>query len=86
MLAEVFRTTSGTFVSNHPEGRFGARGAGADALVRDVPWDDYYGPGSPLARLVERGGTVAPPRRRHQHRHRSFTTPNTSPTCLTSAG
>ena len=57
-LAEVFRTTSGTLVSNHPEGRFAARGAGADALLRDVPWDDYYGPGSPLARLVERGGHV----------------------------
>jgi aminoglycoside N3'-acetyltransferase len=54
----VFRTTPGTRVSNHPEGRFGARGRLADELVRDVPWDDYYGPGSPLERLVEHDGKV----------------------------
>ena len=58
MLAEVFRTTPGTLVSDHPEGRFAARGRDAAALVDDVPWDDYYGPGSPLARLVERRGKV----------------------------
>jgi aminoglycoside N3'-acetyltransferase len=27
-------------------------------MVGDVPWDDYYGPGSPLQRLVEWGGRV----------------------------
>lgn len=58
VLAEIFRQTPGTVVSNHPEGRFAARGACAGALLADVPWDDYYGPGSPLARLVERGGQV----------------------------
>lgn len=58
MLAEVFRTTPGTVVSNHPEGRFGARGRLAHELTRDVPWDDYYGPGSPLQRLVDEGGRV----------------------------
>jgi aminoglycoside N3'-acetyltransferase len=58
VLAEVFRATPGTHVSNHPEGRFAARGRGAEALLRDVPWNDYYGPGSPLARLVEAGGQV----------------------------
>jgi aminoglycoside N3'-acetyltransferase len=58
VLAEVFRRTPGTLVSDHPEGRFGARGAGAGALLSDVPWHDYYGPGSPLARLVEAGGLV----------------------------
>lgn len=58
MLAEVFRTTPGTVVSNHPEGRFGARGRLARELTRDVPWDDYYGPGSPLQRLVDEGGRV----------------------------
>ena len=58
VLAEIFRTTSGTLVSDHPEGRFGARGQRAAEFVRDVPWDDYYGPGSPLARLVEAGGSV----------------------------
>jgi aminoglycoside N3'-acetyltransferase len=58
VLAEVFRTTPGTVVSDHPEGRFAARGREAAALVGEVPWDDYYGPGSPLARLVERRGKV----------------------------
>ena len=58
VLAEVFRTTPGTVVSDHPEGRFGARGRLAAELITDVPWDDYYGPGSPLARLVDAGGTV----------------------------
>ena len=33
-----------------------ARGAGAAELVADIPWDDYYGPGSPLERLVRRSG------------------------------
>lgn len=58
VLAEIFRQTPGTLVSNHPEGRFGARGRLAESLVTDVPWDDYYGPGSPLERLVERRGKV----------------------------
>jgi aminoglycoside N3'-acetyltransferase len=58
MLAEVFRTTPGTVVSSHPEGRFGARGRLAHELTRGVPWDDYYGPGSPLQRLVDEGGRV----------------------------
>jgi aminoglycoside N3'-acetyltransferase len=56
-LAEVFRTTPGTIVGDHPDGRFAARGARAEELVRDPPWDDYYGPGSTLDRLV-RGGRV----------------------------
>jgi aminoglycoside N3'-acetyltransferase len=58
VLAEVFRRRPGTVVSDHPEGRFGASGRLAEALVRDVPWDDYYGPGSPLERLVAAGGRV----------------------------
>ena len=58
VLAEVFRTTPGTLVTNHPEGRMGARGRLAGQLTRDVPWDDYYGPGSPLERLVELHGKV----------------------------
>jgi aminoglycoside N3'-acetyltransferase len=58
VLAEVFRTTPGTIVSDHPEGRFGARGALAEELLADVPWNDYYGPGSPLDRFVRRGGQV----------------------------
>ena len=58
VLAEVFRTRPGTVVSDHPEGRFGASGPLADALLRDVPWDDYYGEGSPLDRFVAAGGRV----------------------------
>ena len=58
VLAEVFRTTPGTIVSDHPEGRFGARGSRARELVDNVPWDDYYGPGSPLERLVQADGQV----------------------------
>jgi aminoglycoside N3'-acetyltransferase len=58
VLAEVFRQLPGTLVSNHPEGRFGARGRLAERLTSDVPWDDYYGPCSPLERLVELHGKV----------------------------
>ena len=58
VLAEVFRRRRGTKVSDHAEGRFGARGRLAESLVEDVPWDDYYGPGSPLERFVEAGGRV----------------------------
>jgi aminoglycoside N3'-acetyltransferase len=58
VLAEIFRTRPGTIVSDHPDGRFGARGRHAIALTRDVPWDHYYGPGSPLQRFTELGGRV----------------------------
>lgn len=58
ILAEVFRRRPGTVVNDHPEGRFAARGRLAHSLVADPPWDDYYGPGSPLERLVEAGGKV----------------------------
>jgi aminoglycoside N3'-acetyltransferase len=58
VLAEVFRTRPGTLVSDHPEGRFAASGRLASVLVDDVPWDDYYGPGSPLERFVQAGGRV----------------------------
>lgn len=57
-LAEVFRRLPSTVVSDHPEGRFGARGARARALTEAVPWDDYFGPGSPLQRLCDLGGKV----------------------------
>jgi aminoglycoside 3-N-acetyltransferase len=57
-FAEAFRQRPGTVVSNNPSGRFGARGARAEELVRDQPWNDYYGPGSPLERFCEAGGRV----------------------------
>jgi aminoglycoside N3'-acetyltransferase len=58
VVAEVFRTRPGTTVSDHPEGRFGASGPLADSLVGRVPWNDYYGPGSPLERFVRADGRV----------------------------
>jgi aminoglycoside N3'-acetyltransferase len=58
VLAEVFRTRPRTKVSDHPEGRFGAYGPLASALLDHVPWDDYYGPDSPLDRFVRAGGRV----------------------------
>lgn len=58
VLAEVFRTQPGTIVSDHPDGRFGAAGPAAAALFRTVPFDDYYGPSSPLERFVRSGGRV----------------------------
>jgi aminoglycoside N3'-acetyltransferase len=58
VLAELFRTRPGTEVSDHPEGRFGASGPLAAALLADQPWDDYYGPGSPLQRFTDAGGRV----------------------------
>lgn len=56
VLAEQFRQMPGTLVSNSPEGRFAARGARAAELLADAPWDDYYGPSSPLERLCDWGG------------------------------
>lgn len=53
VLAEVFRRLPGTVVNDHPDARFGARGHQAARLLREpLPWDDYYGPGSVLDRLV----------------------------------
>ena len=57
-VAEAFRRRPGTLVSNNPSGRFGARGARAEELLRDQPWNDYYGPGSPLERLCRAGGRI----------------------------
>jgi aminoglycoside N3'-acetyltransferase len=58
VLAEVFRRHPGTVVSDHPEGRFAARGRLANALIAEPPWDDYFGSGSALERLVEARGRV----------------------------
>lgn len=57
-LAEVFRTWPGVRLSANPSGRFAAWGARAEELVRDQPWDDYYGPGSPLEKFCAWGGRV----------------------------
>lgn len=57
-LAGVFLRRPGTLVTDNPEGRFAARGHDAAALLGEQPWHDYFGPGSPLERLVERDGRV----------------------------
>lgn len=57
-LAEAFRRRGGTLVSGNPSGRFGARGRLAPTLLENQPWHDYYGPGSPLQKLCERGGRI----------------------------
>jgi aminoglycoside N3'-acetyltransferase len=57
-LAEAFRRRPGTRTSDNPSGRFGAAGKRAEELVRDQPWNDYYGPGSPLDKLCAWGGRV----------------------------
>ncbi len=58
ILAEVVRTWPGAVRGLNPEASMVAIGAAADELTRDHPRDYGYGPGSPLARLVERGGRV----------------------------
>lgn len=57
-LAEAFRLRPGTRVTDNPSGRFAARGRLAGAFLDDAPWDDYYGPDSPLERLCRAGGRV----------------------------
>ncbi len=57
-LAETFRRRPGTLISANPSGRFGARGPRAAALLADQPWNDYYGPGSPLEKLCVWGGKI----------------------------
>ena len=57
-LAEVFRRRLETRVSDHPEGRFGAAGRLAEGWLAEVPWDDYFGPGSPLESLLQARGRV----------------------------
>jgi aminoglycoside N3'-acetyltransferase len=57
-LGEAFRRRPGTIVSDNPSGRFGARGARAEALMEGQPWHDYYGPGSPLEKLCDLGGRI----------------------------
>lgn len=57
-LAELFRQQPGTLVSDHPEGRFGARGARAAELLEDPPWNDYFGEHSALDRFASAGGRI----------------------------
>lgn len=57
-LPERIRTWPGAVRSRHPEAGIVAIGKRADWIVADHPMDDAYGPGSPLAKLVEADGQV----------------------------
>jgi aminoglycoside 3-N-acetyltransferase len=56
-LAEFFRSYPGTVCSTSTA-RFAARGARADWLVQDQPWDFAFGHGSPLEKIVTNDGKV----------------------------
>ncbi|WP_152364756.1 aminoglycoside 3-N-acetyltransferase [Microlunatus speluncae] len=58
-LPEWLRCWPGARRSGNPGASVAAIGAGADWFTADHPLDYGYGPGSPLARLVESGGKVA---------------------------
>ena len=53
---EMLRTTPGARRSSNPGASIVALGARAEWFTADHPLDFGYGPGSPLARLVEAGG------------------------------
>ena len=57
-IAECLRTTPGACRSSNPSASMAAIGARADWLTADHPMDYGYGPGSPLAKLVEVGGRI----------------------------
>lgn len=57
-LPERIRTWPGAVRSRQPEASVVAIGARAEWITADHPWDDPYGAGSPLAKLVAAGGQV----------------------------
>jgi aminoglycoside 3-N-acetyltransferase len=57
-VPERIRTWPGARRSDHPEASVVALGAKAEAIVTPHPADEPYGRGTPLARLVEAGGSV----------------------------
>ena len=58
VLAEFFRTWPGTAV-NHHVARFAVRGAHAEHLLAEQPWDFAFGHGSILERFVDLDGLIA---------------------------
>ncbi len=58
IFPEFLRTVPGALRSDNPGASVAALGARAEWLTRDHPLDYGYGPGSPLANLVEAGGKV----------------------------
>jgi aminoglycoside 3-N-acetyltransferase len=57
-LAEIVRTWGGAVRSGNPGASVAAIGARAAWITADHPLDYGYGPGSPLAKLVEAAGLV----------------------------
>nr|WP_188260235.1 aminoglycoside 3-N-acetyltransferase [Azospirillum tabaci] len=58
VLAEFIRTWPGARRSGNPGASVAAIGARAEWMTADHPLDYGYGPGSPLAKLVDAGGKV----------------------------
>jgi len=57
-VPERIRTWPGARVSGSHFRRMAAIGSAAGWLTEDQPWNHGFGPGSPLAKLVEAGGQV----------------------------
>jgi aminoglycoside 3-N-acetyltransferase len=57
-IPERIRTWPGARISGSHFRRMAAVGAAAGWLTEDQPWDHAFGPGSPLAKLVEADGQV----------------------------
>jgi len=58
IVHEVLRTWPGTVRSDHPDAGVGAVGRLAEWLTAEHPFQYGYGPGSPLAKVVEARGRV----------------------------
>ena len=57
-IAEYFRSYPGVRRSPHPQSSFAALGPAADALVAKHPYDNRFGPSSPLGKLVDLDGKI----------------------------